>query len=791
MTRAHDPDPHHDPGPARRRRRRNLLRLAGVAVLGLAGTGAWLGAEVAADQVEARANAAVRAALAEAGQDWAGAEADGLRLTLTGTAPDEAARLRAIAAVSEVVAPLRIVDEIAVTLPEAPPPPPFGVEILANADGVSLVGLVPADTDRAAAIAALTGAGAPQVSDLLASADNPVAESWPASFAFGLEAVAIARQAKISVQPGAVSVSAIAADAREKARIEQALLAARPAEVALSMDIRAPLPVIAPFTLRYVLDGEGGRFETCAADSPEARDIIIAAAAALGAPPDDCALGIGAPNADWGHAAALAIAALGQLGAGSVTLSDRAVALEVPPTIAPEALDAAVARLRTALPQPYRLSAQRIEPVSTATSAIEFSATRSSLDGPARLRGRTSNDQMRAAVETVARARFGAIESALESDANAPGGWTVRVVAGIEALSMLATGSVVVTPDLVQIEGVSGDPEAAAAVTAKLASRLGAGARYAIRLAYDRRLDPDLGLPDGEACVARLNAVLDAAKLHFAPSSAEFEGDIAATLAELRRAMTDCGDYRIEIGGHTDSQGSDSFNAELSQKRADAVLAAMHEAGLAVANLTAHGYGESQPIAGNDTEAGREQNRRIEMRLVSAEPVTEAAPEPGELITGVTGEDPPETGAPTGPEKGAEVEAGSWIEPGTGRVATPAGTGEAADAPAPAEGDPKTEAPAAPEGETVPAQAADSAAAPDPAAPAEAEAAPESPPAEPATAAPAAAAGPRLPPAAGDSATGGDAEAASEVPPGAAPGYSAGETPADDPDRPPQRPALD
>src|SRR5690606_11260889 len=102
------------------------------------------------------------------------------------------------------------------------------------------------------------------------------------------------------------------------------------------------------------------------------------------------------------------------------------------------------------------------------------------------------------------------------------------------------------------------------------------------------------------------------------------------------------------------------------------------------------------------------QNRRIEMRLVSAEPVTEAAPEPGELITGVTGEDPPETGAPTGPEKGAEVEAGSWIEPGTGRVAPPAGTGEAADAPVPAEGDPKTEAPAAPEGETVPAQAADS-----------------------------------------------------------------------------------
>lgn len=685
MTRAPDPDPYHDPGPARRRRRRNLVRLAGVVALGLAATGAWLGATTATARIEALTAAALRGALADSGQDWAGAEADGLRVTLTGTAPDEAARLRAIATAGGVVAPARIIDAITVTPADAPPPPPFEVEILANADGVSLVGLVPADTDRAAAIEVLTGAGAPQVSDLLASADNPVAASWPAAFAFGLEAVGIARQAKISVQPGTVSVSAIAADPVEKTRIEQALLAARPPEVALSMDIRAPLPVIAPFVLRYVLDAEGGRLETCAADSPEARDAILAAA------PGDCVLGIGAPSTDWAGAATAAIAALKSLGAGSVTLSDRMVTLEVPATVAAEALAGAETALRAALPQPYRLAAQRVETVSTATNAISFSATRPTMGGPASLRGTTTNDQMRAAVETVARARFGTVESVLDSDEAAPSGWTVRVVAGIEALSMLATGTVVVTPDLVQVEGVSGDPDAAAAVIGKLAARLGPGARYAVRLGYDRRLDSALGLPDGETCVARLNAVLDAALLRFAPSSAAFEGDIEDTLGRLRDAMQDCGDFRIEIGGHTDSQGSDAFNAELSQKRADAVLAAMAGAGLPVANLTAHGYGESQPVATNDTEAGREQNRRIEMRLVSPEPVSEGTVEPGALLTGLTGESAPEAEAPeaypghadmTGPVETAgeaEAEAGTETEAEADADAAPEAMAEDAD----------------------------------------------------------------------------------------------------------------
>jgi outer membrane protein OmpA-like peptidoglycan-associated protein len=66
-----------------------------------------------------------------------------------------------------------------------------------------------------------------------------------------------------------------------------------------------------------------------------------------------------------------------------------------------------------------------------------------------------------------------------------------------------------------------------------------------------------------------------------------------------------------ELQGHTDSVGKDSYNLSLSQKRADSVKAYLASKGVAAARLTSKGYGESQPVAGNDTPEGRAENRRV------------------------------------------------------------------------------------------------------------------------------------------------------------------------------------
>jgi len=73
------------------------------------------------------------------------------------------------------------------------------------------------------------------------------------------------------------------------------------------------------------------------------------------------------------------------------------------------------------------------------------------------------------------------------------------------------------------------------------------------------------------------------------------------------------GNVNIEVAGHTDSRGSDAYNMNLSQQRAEAVRNYLVSKGIAADRLSAKGYGESQPVAGNATDEDRFKNRRVEL----------------------------------------------------------------------------------------------------------------------------------------------------------------------------------
>lgn len=626
---------------------RNVGVLAVLALWSAAGGGAWFAAQSAATEIERRAAIAVERATAQF--DWlAPVGADGLQVVLSGTAPDEVARFRAVEAAGAAVDAGRIVDRIAVTAPEAAPPPQFAVELLRNDAGISLIGLVPAGTDRAAIMARLRDAAAPgTVTDLLQEADHPAPPGWDDALDFALIAAETAGRAKISIAPGRLGVTAITDSAAEKAQLEATLRQAKPDDVALLTEISVPRPVIAPFTLRFVIDADGARLDACAADTEAARDRILKAAAEAGIKGDAaCPLGLGVPTPDWGDAGVAVIKAVAALGEGGVLLKDADAALTAPASVAQASFDAAVAGLQTSLPDVFTLSSTLERSDAPAPVAPEFAAEHRP-DGTVTLRGRLPDARMREAVDSVARARFARVESTLSVDPQVPTGWTVRVIAAVEALADLASGSVIVTPENVRIEGVSGHQDAPEAVAETLSRRLGPGQPYALSIAYDRRLDATLDLPDGELCVDRGNAVLAKAAIGFAPSGTDIEGDMEPTLAALAEALDECGDFRIEVGGHTDAQGSEAFNASLSAGRAQAVLEAMAKAGIATTHLSVRGYGESVPVADNDTDAGRDANRRIEFRLLSPQPAATAEPAPVRTIEAVT------EAAATAPEEGA------------------------------------------------------------------------------------------------------------------------------------------
>ena len=101
--------------------------------------------------------------------------------------------------------------------------------------------------------------------------------------------------------------------------------------------------------------------------------------------------------------------------------------------------------------------------------------------------------------------------------------------------------------------------------------------------------------------------------VNFDNDQATLKTDAMAILDQAAANLKTWGDTKVEVAGHTDSQSSDAYNMSLSQRRADAVRSYLVGKGVAADRLTAKGYGESSPVASNDTEEGRYKNRRVEL----------------------------------------------------------------------------------------------------------------------------------------------------------------------------------
>ncbi len=118
--------------------------------------------------------------------------------------------------------------------------------------------------------------------------------------------------------------------------------------------------------------------------------------------------------------------------------------------------------------------------------------------------------------------------------------------------------------------------------------------------------------PDVQALLGgSLNDALGIAPINFETGSAVITPD-STTVLDGAAEFLIANNTIVEIAGHTDADGDDALNQQLSQDRAEAVQAYLAEKGVAAQNMTAVGYGETNPIADNDTPEGKAANRRIE-----------------------------------------------------------------------------------------------------------------------------------------------------------------------------------
>ena len=595
-----------------------LILIAFSLAAGLAIVAATLSAEMIEDSSEIN----VRNVLDRNGLTWAEVEADGLRVILSGTAPTEALRFRALSLVGSVLDAERVANEMEVAASEAVAPPRFSAEVLRNTAGLSLIGLIPASSDRDAIVDGFVAMGDANVTDLLEVANYPAPSGWEDALAYAIAAIQGLPRAKVSVDAGRVEITAIANSEEDKSAMEARLTRMAPPALQLSLNISAPRPVITPYTLRFVMDENGARFDACSADTLAAQTVIINAAFTAGLTgPGRCTIGMGVPSKSWAEAVELAINALAEIGTGTVTFSNADVTLAAG-VGTPEALfDRVVGELETALPDVFVLQAVLPRPPEDSAGPVEFTATLSP-EGQVQLRGRLPSEDLREVTDSYARAKFGseAVYTAARVVEDMPADWLTRVLVGIDALTYLNNGLVSVQPDSMSISGVSGNPDAQQEIARLMVEKLGEDGVFDIDVNYQEALDPIAALPTPDECEARIAEILSVEKIVFEPGSATIDESAVLTMDLIAEALQDCGNLRLEVQGHTDSQGREEMNLSLSQARAESILNELRARKVLTRSFTAKGYGESQPIADNDTEAGREANRRIEFKLVRPEP---------------------------------------------------------------------------------------------------------------------------------------------------------------------------
>lgn len=101
----------------------------------------------------------------------------------------------------------------------------------------------------------------------------------------------------------------------------------------------------------------------------------------------------------------------------------------------------------------------------------------------------------------------------------------------------------------------------------------------------------------------------------FPTAQSSIRGDFYNVLNAVADVLKEYKDTTITVNGYTDSVGSDSYNLQLSQARADSVAAYLSSQGVDSGRLSSYGLGKANPIAGNSNEAGRSQNRRVEVKI--------------------------------------------------------------------------------------------------------------------------------------------------------------------------------
>jgi OmpA-OmpF porin, OOP family len=310
----------------------------------------------------------------------------------------------------------------------------------------------------------------------------------------------------------------------------------------------------------------------------------------------------GAPSR-FDDAALLLIGQIAKLKVGKISISDTKVSLS---GMARElgGREAIAAGLKK-LPEGFSVAADDIE-----APPYIFQAYKDPVALTLTLTGYVPDNTVHTALVAAASRKFFSekVVDNLKSSVGAPAGFAGAVTPALGALARLSTGTLVVTDREVKLSGDALYDAAAGQIRGGLGKDFPQGWQFKA----DISVKPATAPVDTSVCQQLFSDLLAKGSIRFESGRAAIDPDSTGLLDRLIETAMRCPAANIEIAGHTDGDGEDAFNQALSEKRAQAVADYLVKAGLPADRFTAVGYGSTQPIASNDTDEGKAQNRRIE-----------------------------------------------------------------------------------------------------------------------------------------------------------------------------------
>jgi len=317
---------------------------------------------------------------------------------------------------------------------------------------------------------------------------------------------------------------------------------------------------------------------------------------------DQMAFARGAPPR-FEEAALLLIGQIGKMKDGKLTISDGDVTLS---GMARElgGREAIAAALKN-LPEGFKVAGNDVK-----APPYIFQVYKDPVAVTLTLSGNVPDDNVHAVVAGASSRKFFGekVVDNLKTSIGAPAGFVNAVAPALGALSRLSTATLVVSDREIRLSGDALYDAAAAQIRATLPKEVPQG----WQVKADISVKPTAAPVDATVCQQLFSDLLGKAKIRFETARSDIDRDSTGLLDRLIEIAFRCPSANIEIAGHTDAEGEDVANQGLSEKRAQAVVDHLVKAGLPADRFTAVGYGSTQPVASNDTNEGRAQNRRIE-----------------------------------------------------------------------------------------------------------------------------------------------------------------------------------